>query len=108
MNGQIIIALFLIFFTVATIFLYVWKAKKTMDYQNDERWQLIQNKSNNAANCLNYVLIVLLAIGETVSTFYNVDNITFTFNRALTYGLYFIGLRNAIELFALIHFDKQL
>lgn len=107
MNEQIIILLFMIFSMGVTIFLYVWKAKKEIDYKKDERWQLIQNKSNNTANYLNYVLIVLLAIGETILIFYDI-NITLTLNRVLTYGLCFIGLRNAIELFALLHFDKQL
>lgn len=107
MNEQIIFLFFIIFSLVITMFLYVWKAKKEVDYKKDERWQLIQNKANNTANYLNNVLIVFLAIGETIVVFYD-TNITFTLNRVLTYGVCFIGLRNAIELFALIHFDKQL
>lgn len=107
MNNQIIILLFMIFSIGVTIFLYTWKAKKEIDYKKDERWQLVQNKANNTANYLNYVLIVLLAIGEAILIFYN-SNITITLNSVLTYGLCFIGLRNSIELFALIHFDNQL
>lgn len=107
MNNQIIILLLMIFSIGVTIFLYVWKAKKEIDYKKDERWQLIQNKANNTANYLNYVLIVLLAIGEAILIFCN-SNITITLNCVLTYGLCFIGLRNAIEIFALIHFDNQL
>lgn len=107
MNEQIIILFFLIVAIGLTLFLYIWKAKKEIDYEGDERWQLIQNKANNAANYLNYILIVLLAVGEAVSLFSNIQ-ITFTFNRILTYSTLFIGLRNAIELFALIYFDKRM
>lgn len=107
MNEQISILFFIIFSLGITIFLYLWKVKKDMDYKKDERWQLIQNKANNTANYSNYILIILLAIGEVISIFYDI-NITLTLNRVLTYGVCFIGLRNAIELFGLIYFDKQL
>jgi len=107
MNEQIIILLFLILGTGITIFLYVWKAKKEIDYKKDERWQLIQNKANNTANYSNYILIVFLAIGDTILVFSDI-HITLTLNRVFTYGLCFIGLRNAIELFALRYFDNQL
>ena len=107
MSEQIIILLFLILSTGITIFLYVWKAKKEIDYKKDERWQLIQNKANNTANYLNYILIVFLAIGDTILTFSDI-HITLTLNRVFTYGLCYIGLRNAVELFALRYFDNQL
>jgi len=107
MNEQTIILFFLIVATGITLFLYLWKAKKVVEYKNDERWQLLQNKANNAANYSNSILIVLLAIGTTLSLFSDIQ-ITFTFNRVLIYGIFFIGLRNVIELFALRYFDKQL
>ena len=107
MNEQITILFFLIVGMGITLFLYLWKAKKEVDYKKDERWQLIQNKANNVANYLNYILIVFLAIGETILTFSDIQ-ITLTLNRVLIYGILFIGLRNAIELFALRHFDKQI
>lgn len=107
MNEQTIIIFFLIAGIGITLFLYMWKAKKEIDYKKDERWQLIQNKANNAANYLNHILIVFLVVGEGISIFSDVQ-ITFTLNRVLTYGVLFIGLRNAIELFALKYFDKQL
>lgn len=107
MNEQTIILFFLIAGIGITLFLYMWKAKKEIDYKKDERWQLIQNKANNAANYLNHILIVFLAVGEGISIFSDVQ-ITFTLNRVLTYGVLFIGLRNAIELVALKYFDKQL
>ncbi|WP_304340288.1 hypothetical protein [Metaclostridioides mangenotii] len=107
MNEQIIILFFIILSTGITIFLYVWKAKKEIDYKKDERWQLIQNKANNTANYSNDILIVFIAIIETILIFYDI-NITITLNRLLTYGLCFIGLRNAIELLGLKYFDNQL
>ena len=107
MNEQTILLLFIILSIGITIFLYVWKSKKEIDYKNDERWQLIKNKANDVANKLNYILIVFLAIVQTISINYDI-NITFTLNRLMTYGIYFIGLRNAIELFALKYFDDQI
>ncbi len=107
MNEQTIILIFLIASAIITIFLYLWKAKKSVEYKNDERWLLLQSKANHAANYSNSILIMLLAVGSIVSVFSDIQ-MTFTFNRVLTYGLFFIGLRNAIELFALIYFDKRL
>lgn len=107
MNDQTTILFFLIVGTGITLFLYLWKAKKEIDYKKDERWQLIQNKANNVANYLNYILIVFLAVGEAVLLFSDIQ-ITLTLNRVVTYGILFIGLRNAIELFALRYFDKQM
>jgi len=107
MNEQAIISFFLIVFTGITLFLYIWKAKKEIEYKKDERWQVIQNKANNAANYSNYILIVLLAVGEAILTFSDIQ-ITLTLNRVLIYGVLFIGLHNAIELFALRYFDNQL
>ncbi|MBU3208942.1 hypothetical protein KPL28_04710 [Clostridium algidicarnis] len=107
MNEQTIILFFVILGTGITLFLYLWKAKKNVDYKKDERWQLIQNKANNAANYLNYIFIVFLAVGETVLLFSDIQ-ITLTLNRVLIYGALFIGLRNAIELFTLRYFDKRM
>jgi steroid 5-alpha reductase family enzyme len=107
MNEQIIILFFLIIGTGITLFLYLWKAKKEIDYKKDERWQLIQNKANNTANYSNYILIVFLAVGEVILTFSDIQ-ITLTLSRVLIYGLFFIGIRNGIELFALRYFDNQL
>ncbi len=107
MNEQAIILFFLIVFTGITLFLYMWKSKKESDYKNDERWQVIQLKANNAANFSNYILIVLIAIGDIVSLFSDIQT-TFTFNRVLIYGLLFIGFRNVIEFFALLYFDKRI
>ena len=107
MNEQTIILFSIILGVGITLFLYIWKAKKEIDYKKDERWLLIQNKANNAANYSNYFLIILFAIGEIVSVFSDIQ-ITFTLNRILTYGLLFLSLRNTMELSALLYFDKQL
>ncbi len=107
MNEQTIILFFLIVVTCITLFIYLWKAKKEIEYKKDERWQVIQNKANSAANYSNYILIVLIAVGNTISIFSDIQ-ITFTFNRVLIYASLFIGFRNAIELFALKYFDKRM
>lgn len=106
MNEQTTILFFLIIFGSFTIFLYLWKAKKELEYQNDERWQVIQNKANGVANYSHYILILLLAIGSTISLFSDIQ-ITFTFNRILTYSCIYIGFRNMMELLGLKYFDKE-
>ncbi|CEQ10425.1 MAG: hypothetical protein ACLUG9_05050 [Paraclostridium sordellii] len=108
MNEQIILLLFVIPSSGITILLPFWKSKKEIDYKKDERLQLIQNKANNTANYLNYILLILfIFIGQTISI--NSDiNITFTLNRLCTYGVCFIVLRNAIELFALKYFENKI
>lgn len=107
MNEQTVILCFLIAGTVITLFLYFWKAKKEMIYKKDERWQLIQNKANHAANSVNYILIILLGAGNAAVLYFD-PQITFTLNRVLIFGILFISLRNAIELSALKYFDKLL
>lgn len=107
MNEQMVILFFLIAGTGVTIFLYLWKAKKEIEYRKDERWQLIQNKANHAANSANYILIVLLGVGEVVSLYWDYQ-IVFTLNRVLTLGILFVALRNGIELAALKYFDQRL
>lgn len=106
MTEQTTILFFLIIASGFTLFLYLWKAKKEIEYKKDERWQVIQNKANNAANYSNYILIILLAVGNTISLFSDVPS--FTFNRVLIYASLFIGFRNVIEVFALKYFDKRL
>lgn len=107
MFEQAIILFFLIIFTGMTLFLYIWKAKKEINYKGDERWQLIQIKSNTTANYSNNLLILVLFIAEMVELFSNIQ-IVLTLNRVLTFGILFVGLRNTLELLSLLYFDKQL
>ena len=104
MNEQIIILTFLIIAVGATLLLYISKAVKQVKYKGDERWQLIQLRANTVANIVNGGLIILLAI---LPLFIN-SQTTFTFQRASIFGLIYLGIRNLIELFAIVYFDKQL
>ena len=107
MIEQAIILGFLIIAVGATLWLYLLKARKEIEYRKDERWQLIQNKAGSAANITNYVLILLIAAGATIPLFVDTQ-ITFTLNRVVFFGELFIGVRNSIELAALKYYDKQL
>lgn len=107
MNEQIIILISLIAGTFFTLFLYIWKAKKEVEYKKDERWKHIQNKANNAANIINYIMIILFAVGSSVSLFSELE-LTFTLNRVSIMGILIISLRNTIELFALKYYDKNM
>ncbi len=104
MNEQIIILTFLIIAVGATLLLYISKAAKQVKYKGDERWQLIQLKANTVANIVNGGLIILLAI---LPLFIN-SQTTFTFQRVSSFGLIYLGVRNLIELFAIVYFDKRL
>ena len=66
MNEQIIILIFLVLALGATLWLYILKAKKQVEYKGDERWLTIQLKANQSANIANWTLIILLAIATSV------------------------------------------
>jgi hypothetical protein len=107
MNEQVVFLILLIAGLSATLYLYIWDAKKAAEYKDDERYQLIQNKANATANHSNSVLILLAVGGNIAATFFDWSP-TFTLSRVLTLIALFICLRNAIELIALIYFNKQL
>ena len=86
---------------------YILKAKKQVEYKGDERWLTIQLKANQSANIANWTLIILLAIATSVPLFIDIQ-IMFTLDRVILFGELFIGLRNLLELIAIMYFDKQL
>ena len=98
MNEQIIILIFLVLALGATLWLYILKAKKQVEYKGDERWLTIQLKANRS---------ILLAIATSVPLFIDIQ-IMFTLDRVILFGELFIGLRNLLELIAIMYFDKQL
>lgn len=104
MKEQTILLIFLIIALSVTLGLYLFKAKKQMKYKGDERWRLIQLKANNTANISNFILLILVVI---LPLFID-SQMTFTFQRMITFVLIYIGVRNLIELIATIYFDKQL
>lgn len=104
MNEQAIILLFLILGLGGTLWLYILKAIKQMKYKGDERWGVIQLKANNIANTANGILIILLVV---IPLFVD-SKTTFTLQRVILFGLSYIGIRNLIELFGVVYFDKQL
>lgn len=104
MNEQLIILIPIVLGLGATLWLYILKAIKQVNYKGDERWELIQLKANNIANITNGILIILLVI---IPCFVDSQS-TFTLQQVITFGLNYIGLRNLIELVGIIYFDKQL
>ena len=106
MNEQIIILIFLVLALGATLWLYILKAKKQVEYKGDERWLTIQLKANRSANIANWTLIILLAIATSVPLFIDIQ-IMFTLDRVILFGELFIGLRNLLELIAIMYFDKS-
>ena len=104
MSEQTILLIFLVMALAVTLWLYILKANKQVNYKGDERWELIQLKANNAANAVNWILILLLCI---LPMFVD-EQITFTLQKVTIFGLIYFGVRNLIELVATIYFDKQL
>ena len=104
MNEQRIILTFLVIALAATLSLYLLKAVRQVRYKGDERWGLIQLKAHTVANIVNGGLIILLAV---LPLFIN-SQTTFTFQRVTSFGLIYLGIRNLIELFAIVYFDRQL
>lgn len=107
MSEQTIILIFLVITLAATLWLYLLKAKKEVAYKGDERWKLIQIKAGQTANIVNWILIVLLAAGVSYQLFADAQPV-FTLQRVILFGELFIGLRNVIELAAMMYFDKRL
>lgn len=107
MNDQIFILIILVLTVIATMWLYLLKARKQIIYKGDERWQTIQLKANQIANIANWILIVFVFIGTIYPFFYDKE-ITFTLTRVTMFGMYFIGMRNLIELVALKYLDRRL
>ena len=104
MGEQTILLILLVAAVGITLWLYIMKAKKHIEYKGDERWQLVQLKANNAANIINWILIILLSILPIF-----IDNqTTFTLQRITTFGLIYIGGRNLIELVMTMYYDRQL
>lgn len=104
MSDQLILFFFIAIAGIATTWLYVFKARKQVEYKGDERWQLIQLKANNTANLAHSILIVLIA----ALPFFISMQTTVTFQRVSIFALIYIGIRNLIELIATIYFDKRL
>ncbi len=107
MNDQIFNLILLVLTVTVTIWLYLLKAKKQIIYKGDERWQMIQLKGNQIASIANWILIVFIFGGTIYPFFYNKE-ITFTLTRVTIFGIYFIGMRNLIELAAIKYLDKRL
>lgn len=107
MNDQIFILIILVLTVIATMWLSLLKAKKQIIYRGDERWQMIQLRANQIANIANWILIVFILGGITYPFFYDKE-ITFTLTRVIIFGMYFIGMRNLIELVAIKYLDKRL
>ena len=105
MNKQTIILFFLIVSLGVTLSLYIFKAKKQMNYMGgDERWEMIQLKSYRIASISTWLLIIVLLI---LPIFVDSQS-TITIQRLTIFCLFYIGARNLLELSAIIYFDKQL
>ncbi len=102
MNEQRLFLILLILSLAISLGLWFYKAIKQVKYKNDERWIMIQLKANNAANMINWLLVIALLILQVVVN----STLTITISRVVTYGLIYFGIRNAIELVGTLLYDK--
>lgn len=107
MNEQILILLFLIIAFTVTIIMYMWEAKKSIEYKNDERWKLILLKSKKIADLSNWLLLIALAILSTMDVFSNL-NVMISLTRLTLIGEIFVGLHNTLELFSAVFYDHKI
>ena len=103
MNEQKVLLILMILAVAVTLGLYIFKAVKQVKYKGDERWSMIQLKVNNAANRINWVLLVALFVVQV-----SVDTAAIvTVSRVVTLGLLYIGARNLVELCATFVYDRR-
>ncbi len=107
MIEQVLLLSILVFFTIITFYLYIWKAKKEVEYKKDERWQFVQLKANNIASYANTILLLVLVVADIVVSFSNWQ-LSLSFNRVFTLGIFFVGLHSTIEVFALKYYNARL
>lgn len=105
MNEQIVLLLLLILVAVATMGLYVWRAKKQIEYRNDERWKFVLLKAQNIADISNWILILILAILVSIPA---IQDIAFPLKRIIFVGLLYFGFHNCLELFGIIYYNHKL
>jgi len=91
---------------VIVLGLFFWKRKKNTEYKDDERWQTVQDEADKVANSAVLIALLLVIMGATIAGLFNVQ-ITMPLSLVATCGMLFLGLRDATEIFALNHFNKQ-
>ncbi len=89
-----------------TLFLENYKAKKTMSYQNDERWNYILSKANLLTQKYYDFLIVIIAILLILDLFVK-WHFEFTFDQLITIIFMILIYRNLIETLLLLYLDKH-
>ncbi|MDD6770398.1 DUF2178 domain-containing protein [Inconstantimicrobium porci] len=108
MNDKIVILSLVILCGVVSLYLYIWQAKKQMQYKGDERWKMIQIKANNITKRITDTLVALMfSAGAFISVNKDIKVNTTVMHIAL-YIMFFWGIRNAVELFSSLYFDKHL
>ncbi len=105
MNEQIIITILTAIAIVSTLWLYIWRAIRQVQNENDERWILVLLKAKSLAELSNWLLILLVAILMAIPT---IQEVLFPLKRILLVGILFFSLRNLIELIGLIYYNRKL
>lgn len=105
MNEQIIILVLTVIALVSTLWLYIWRAVRQVQNENDERWVLVLLKAKKISELSDWLLILLVGILIAIPT---IQDVLFPLKRILLMGILFFGLRNLIELIGLIYYNRKL
>lgn len=105
MNEQVLIIILTTLAIASTLWLYIWRAIKQVQNENDERWILVLLKAKNFSEISNWLLILLVGILISIPT---IQEVLFPLKRILLIGVLFFGLRNLTELIGLIYYNRKL
>lgn len=105
MSENTILLILILAAVVFTFWLYIWRAVRQVKNMNDERWNLVLLKAKSVTEITYWILILSVAILIMMP---EIQKITFSLNRILTYTILFFGFRNLVELIGLFYYERTL
>ncbi|MCH4171136.1 MAG: hypothetical protein LKF36_07925 [Lactobacillus sp.] len=106
--SQPLILTIIIILMVAYFYNLHYRAKKQIQYKNDERWREIELRASRMGYKFFEYLVILIAIGMVYLTFMPAANIDISLSRTLFIGFAVIILGQLVEMVALKVFDSRM
>ncbi|GAF40637.1 hypothetical protein FC83_GL000232 [Agrilactobacillus composti DSM 18527 = JCM 14202] len=107
MSQPLLLAIIIILM-IAYFYNLHYRAKKQVQYKNDERWREIELLSSRIGYKFFQYLVILIAIGMVYLTFIPSVNIDISLSRTLFLGFAVIILGQLVEMVALKVFDHRM
>ncbi|AIQ52937.1 hypothetical protein [Paenibacillus sp. FSL R7-0331] len=105
--SKLIVLLLIIIVGGSHLYLNIYKAKKQIDYRNDERWQAIQIKTNAIGSRYNDFLVLGIAVGLVVSLFVEYK-INISFDEILIYSFLALSFQKVVEMIAISIYNSKM